>query len=152
MLLVKKYQKSLLKYFVGIQFNLIISALFILYIILIIGENSIDKIFNQVCMESIVNSTRTQICPSTLVKNSFFNWKNEILHRKLSFSNNYDTSESRINSKASYLSMALSRSNLSSSGLTSDGMVKQSPIEDIYLLLISVSLVTFSYHSLYRLF
>lgn len=162
--------------------------MFIFYIIILVGESPIDRVFNQFCIESIANSTRLQICPALASKTTFFNWKNEILHRKISLqetakkfdnieqsdleirkysrhnpqqqpatnsgdnkhmlmlsnddhhmvatNNQYEASKSSIiRNQTGIIDQNASPSSSSSS--------KLSPIEDIYLLLICVTLINF---------
>lgn len=133
--LTEQYQTTIFKYFILIQSNLLISAGFIFYIIKIIGQYSIDKVFNQVCLDSIVNSTQRQSCP----RNTFFNWKNEISHRKISLLSNAKKIENLFRNQVTYQSSLFDNQTISAESLLN----RQSPIEDIYLLLISVSLIIF---------
>ena len=146
--LIKSYQKKLFKYFVFLQSNLFISAIFIGFILYLVGENSIDKLFNQFCTESIVNSTRMQICPSLIGRSSFFNWKNEILHRRISQkSSSNDLVDDFELSRSSQLFQKIlssSRNHSANSIVASlSSLSKLSPIEDVYLLLICLSLINF---------
>ena len=116
-----------------------------MYIVFIIGENQIDTIFNQICMDSIVNSTKSQICPSFLIKNSFFNWKNEILNRKMLL---ITTKKPSLNLNRIQLNDVVDHNlknmdHLNPLNQTSKLESKLSPIEDIYLLLLSVSMINF---------
>lgn len=136
--LMKSYQKKLLKFFIGIQSNLIISAGFIFFVVLVVSESTIDKLFTQSCVESLVNSTRLQVCPSLFATEarsgssssaSFFSWKHEILNRKTD-----SHSDSHIHK---LLPRNQSYHRLSALA------VKLSPIEDVYIMLICVSLISF---------
>ncbi len=112
-------------------------------------EYSIDRIFNQICMDVIQNSTRNQICPSLLAKNLFFNWKNEILHRKITIIANAKKLENSLfknshsESSPHMPDILTIQNNQTVSNSASLVHSKFSPIEDIYLLLISVSLINF---------
>lgn len=95
--LIKAYQKKLLKYIIAIQLNLLIAAGCILFVVVVVTESTLDKLFNHSCVEFIVNSTRLQICPSMFMSDirsatslassslssaaSFFSWKNDIMDR-----------------------------------------------------------------------
>ncbi len=99
--IMKNYLQTILKYFIGVQANFLLTAGFIFYIIFIVREFSIDKIFNQTCMDTMVNATRTQICPSPLAKNLFFNWKTEITQRRMTLAVNAKKIESSLISRNS---------------------------------------------------
>ena len=153
--IMKNFLQTFIKYFVGLQANFSFVAGFIFYIIFIVREYSLDKIFNQTCMDTIANATHTMICPSFLAKNLFFNWKTEILHRKFTLTANAKRIDSTLNlsddgdsensAKYSYQMHALDGSsrNQSIHPTYLSHPTKFSPIEDIYLLLISVSLINF---------
>ena len=96
-------------------------------------------------MDSIVNSTKSQICPSFLIKNSFFNWKNEILNRKMLL---ITTKKPSLNLNRIQLNDVVDHNlknmdHLNPLNQTSKLESKLSPIEDIYLLLLSVSMINF---------
>jgi hypothetical protein len=134
----------------------------------IVGFKELDKVFNQACLESIVNQTRTQICPAS-IRSSFFNWKNEIFHRKLSTSssssigliNDEDDGKPMHSFPMEHLNDAVTHPVIvkkthffihdSSMSINPNKTYfsiynfnnKTTTIEDIYLLLISVSLINF---------
>ena len=83
MLTVKKYQSSIFGYVILIQTSFILAASFIFYIIYIYGELLINKILNHICASSILDSTKTLICPSFLVKENLNSWKSEISRNKI---------------------------------------------------------------------
>jgi hypothetical protein len=137
--------------------NWLLVAGFFFYVIVVTGFKQIDKVFNQACLESIVNQTRSQMCPSS-IRNSFFNWKNEIFHRKVAYQSsgnlNMDMDEPTVpfsfnenkNNKGASPFFLHENNNLSANktffSIYSFNS-KLTTIEDIYLLLISVSLVCF---------
>lgn len=151
---------------VAIQTNWILIAIFIFYIVYIVGFKELDKVFNQACLESIVNQTRTQVCPAS-IRSNFFNWKNEIFHRKLSTSSssigmNNDEDDSRsslspvehshdtvthsVGAKKTHFFIHDSSSPINPNKTyfsIYNFNNKTTTTEDIYLLLISVSLVNF---------
>lgn len=161
--IMRNYMQTMLKYFIGIQANFLLATMFMVYIIFIVNGYSVDKIFNQVCMDTIANATRSQICPSLLARNLFFNWKNEMLQRKLALQANARRLESSVmikplSSVGHYSAMAQQGAAAAADTITPTSISstvsnapsnqnylgsKFSPVEDIYLLLISVSLINF---------
>ena len=116
-----------------IQLSLVLAASFIFYIIYINGEKSINRIFSQICIISITNTTKFQICPSFLVKNNLNVWKNEILQNKITHYTHDKRSSNSLNrlQPGDMIKDTNNTSPISSS------------ISDVYLLLISVSLINF---------
>jgi hypothetical protein len=162
-LTINKYKTLILKYIIAIQTNWILIAIFIFYIVYIVGYKELDKVFNQACLESIVNQTRSQVCPAS-IRSSFFNWKNEIFHRKLSTasSSSIGISNDEDDSKQTSIEHshdAVTQSMKKTHFFIHDNSITMNPnktyfsiynfnnktttIEDIYLLLISVALVNF---------
>jgi hypothetical protein len=144
----KNYLQTILKYFIGVQANFLLTAGFIFYIIFIVREFSIDKIFNQTCMDTIANATRTQLCPAPLAKSLFFNWRTEITQRRVTLIQNAKRIENSLAVATTDLASnqsaaAVSSSSVNSFQLNTGVTAKFSPVEDIYLLLISVSLINF---------
>jgi hypothetical protein len=74
----------MLKYLTAMQLNWSLAAVFLFYMTRIISSKRIDNIFNKICIQTIVNSTRNEFCPNSLIKNNNFYWKSEIMFRKSS--------------------------------------------------------------------
>lgn len=177
--LIKAYQRRLLKFVTLVSSNLFVAAASLVFLIAVVSETSLDKLFSQSCIESIVNSTRIQMCPSlfsseatnggssgggggghSALSGSFFSWKHEILNRKISLS----TMAQPLSSSIMTVSADVSNVDYQTSGKltliqkilpTRAGgganlssavypfAVKLSPIEDVYIMLICVSLISF---------
>ena len=131
---INRYQKSVFSFFVLIQLSFILAATLIFYIVYINGEKSINKIFSQICIISISNMTKFQFCPSFLAKTNLNIWKNEIVLNKITHFTQENPSKS-IN--------RLQLGNIVERSETNQTYHATSSISDVYLLLISVSLINF---------
>ena len=120
---------------------------FFVYTVYITGESSTNNVLSQICLESIVNSTKHKLCPSSLMTNEFFSWKNEIVYRK-------STTQTSQTNKNNHLTQTveLTTNNLLSlqalfkpldKNQTDSNFKIYNYSDDIYLLMISVSLINF---------
>ncbi len=74
-------KKVILKYFIVLQSHWILTISFFVYTVYIMGESSVNSVLSLICLES-VNTTKFKLCPTQLMTNEFFSWKNEISYRK----------------------------------------------------------------------
>jgi hypothetical protein len=129
------FKKVLLKYFIVIQSHWILTICFFVYTVYIMGESSVNSVLSLICLES-VNTTKFKLCPTQLMTNEFFSWKNEISYRK----------SGQPNSQSSYYLVSLQKlfQSYDNKNQTDSKMrPNYNYIDDIYLLMISVSLICF---------
>ena len=143
------YQKLIFKFFILLQSHWLILAGLIYYVIRLIGIESIDSIFSKVCMQSIVSSSGSKLCPVSILKNDVFSWKHEILLRKTP---SYNDEPGRLSNP--HAGQVFTQKNHTFKGFLDlfdpqpgavgvSSSIKLFTIEDVYLLLISISLIKF---------
>ena len=101
------------------------------------NDISINRILNQNCLDSILSITKEKFCPAYLMRNDIFSWKNEIIFRRTSIT----VSSTKESPSLVALNSLTNDRNFSS--VTSLQKIKYLHVDDIYLLLISVSLINF---------
>jgi len=117
------------KLMVGISFYSFLIVGFVYQLIYVIGETSINKVFDQVCLDTLNKSTQFELCPLSTVNEDFLNWKSELLRKKLT---------------VSPLKVLKTNKNAASTvNEQLDASENQFSIEQIYLVLISISFVLF---------
>jgi hypothetical protein len=114
---------------VGSSFYCFLVVGFVFQLIYVIGETSINKVFDQVCLDTLNKSSRFEICPLAFVKEDFLNWKTELVRKKLTISP---------------LKVLKSNKNaMNSVNKQLEANENHFSIEQIYLVLISISFVLF---------
>ncbi|CAF1058023.1 unnamed protein product [Brachionus calyciflorus] len=78
----KNLEKLILKLFISIKSSYFLVSCVIYYMNNLTTNESLDKVLNKFCLEWIDNYDRLY-CPKSMIKNSYFNWLDEISHRKI---------------------------------------------------------------------
>lgn len=113
----------------GISFYCFMVVGFVFQLIYVIGETSINKVFDQVCLDTLNKTEQFEFCPISIVKEDFSNWKTELIRKKLTVSplKVLKSNKNAVNTVNEQL----------------DANENQFSIEQIYLVLISISFVLF---------
>lgn len=126
---IKKMEKIAVKFFAFFKLSFVLVSASFYYLDCMTIRNSLNKILNKVCIDSLRND-QILTCPNFLAKNKFFDWLNELEQRRIHvylkaklFENHYQL---RVNQS---LDKEVSKS--------------FTPIEDLYLMLISLCILIF---------